>query len=190
MISLTVGGILGGLLISKAGIRRTIWPMVLALNVPNLFYIWLAAVHPANRMDALLSSAPENLPVFSLDYLGYAGKVLSTAVTDPVGIAIAVDQFGYGFGFSAYMVYLMYVSQGSRFKTSSYAIATGLMALGALVAGAISGYVLDAMTRAHPGQGFLWFFWVVMVCTAPGMVTLFFIPLHYEDLHAHADLDA
>ncbi|MBI5706010.1 MAG: MFS transporter [Armatimonadetes bacterium] len=189
VLALTFGGILGGWLISKKGIRRTIWPMVLALNLPNLFYIWLASSHPVNRMDPLLRSAPENLPVLSLDYLNYAGQVLSTAVTDPVGIAIAVDQFGYGFGFSAYLVYLMYVSQSSPYKTSSYAIATGLMALGALLAGSISGFIVDAMSHQHPGQGFLWFFWVVMGCTVPGMVTLFFIPMHYEDLHAKADLD-
>ncbi|BBO23843.1 MAG: MFS transporter [Armatimonadetes bacterium] len=189
VLSLTIGGILGGWLISKKGIRKTIWPMVFSLNLPNLFYIWLGTTRPESKMDALLQSAPENLPIFSLDYLSYAGSVLTTAITDPVGIAIAVDQFGYGFGFSAYLVYLMYVSQASRYKTSSYAIATGLMALGALIAGSVSGYIVQGMSSAMPGNGYLGFFWVVMACTIPGMITLFFIPLHYEDLKAKADLD-
>ena len=95
VVSLTLGGILGGFVIAKYGIKRCLWPMVLSLNIPNLFYVWAAFTNPGVKAVTWL---------------------------------IAVDQFGYGFGFSAYMVYLMFVAQGSRFETSHYAIATGLIA--------------------------------------------------------------
>lgn len=142
VLALTVGGILGGIVISRFGIKRCLWPMVLALNIPNLFYVWAAFAKP-----------------------GLA------AVTG----LIAVDQFGYGFGFSAYMVYLMFISQGSRFETSNYAIATGLMALGALFAGIVSGYLQTSLGYAN-------FFIAVCLLTIPGMITLFFIPLDKKDV--------
>jgi MFS transporter, PAT family, beta-lactamase induction signal transducer AmpG len=150
VLALTVGGILGGIVISRFGIKRSLWPMVLALNVPNLFYVWAAFAKP-----------------------GIA------AVTG----LIVVDQFGYGFGFAAYMVYLMFLAKGSRFETSHYAIATGLMALGALVAGSLSGHLIQAL--GYPG-----FFVTVCLLTIPGMITLFFIPLDRDDIHeGPAELD-
>lgn len=142
VLALTLGGILGGIVIARWGIKRCLWPMVLSLNIPNLFYVWAAFAKPG---------------------LG--------AVTG----LIAIDQFGYGFGFSAYMVYLMFVAQGSRFETSHYAIATGLMALGAMAAGILSGFLQVQL-------GYAWFFAAVCVATLPGMITLFFIPLDKEDI--------
>lgn len=190
VIALTVGGLLGGWVISKWGIKRSVWPMVLSLNLPNLAYIWLASVRPPSHIDATLAAAPENLALFSGAWFSYVGTVFSSAFSDPIGLVIAVDQFGYGFGLSAYLVYLMFVSQGSRYPTSNYAVATGLMALGALVAGSISGYLQEAMARSHPGDGFLWFFIAVMFFTIPGMAVLFFIPMAQQDIkEAHVEID-
>ncbi len=160
VVALTAGGLLGGWLISKFGIKKCIWPMVLALNVPNLFYVWAAFTKP-----------------------GLA------AVTGLIGI----DQFGYGFGFSAYMVYLMFLSQGSAMKTSHYAISTGLMALGAQIAGIASGYLQMAfagpLTSSNP-QAYGQFFIAVCLCTIPGMLMLFFIPMNKQDLKvAPVDID-
>lgn len=150
IVGLTAGGLLGGLVISKFGIKKCIWPMVLCLNIPNLFYVWAAFTKP-----------------------GIA------AVTG----LIAIDQFGYGFGFSAYMVYLMFITQGSRFQTSHYAISTGLMALGAMLAGILSGNLYQTIAaRVGPGASYAWFFAAVCLCTIPGMLTLFFIPMDKEDL--------
>jgi PAT family beta-lactamase induction signal transducer AmpG len=142
VVALAMGGILGGFLISRYGIKKCFWPMVLALNVPNLFYIWAAMTHPG---------------------------------MGPVTALICVDQFGYGFGFSAYMVYLMFVSQGSEYETSNYAIATGLMALGMLVAQAVSGFLQVQL-------GYLQFFIAVVILGIPGILTLFFIPMDKADL--------
>lgn len=136
-LALITGGILGGVVISRAGLRRCLWPMVIAMHAPNLLYAWAAFAQPSHA-----------------------------AV---VGV-IAVEQLGYGFGFSAYMVYLMFVSKRSRWPTTHYAISTGIMGLAALLAGYISGDIVKAL-------GFPGFFVVVCLCSIPGMLTLFFIPL-------------
>ena len=73
-----------------------------------------------------------------------------------ISILIAIEQFGYGFGFTAYMLYMMYFSEG-EYKTSHYAICTAFMALSMMIPGAFAGY-LQEMT------GYVNFFWIVMVC--------------------------
>ena len=72
-----------------------------------------------------------------------------------IGSAIAVEQFGYGFGFTAYMLYLMHFAEGD-FKTSHYALATGFMALGMMLPGMVAGYVQEAL-------GYTNFFWLIVV---------------------------
>jgi PAT family beta-lactamase induction signal transducer AmpG len=144
LAALTAGGLLGGVVISRFGIKRCFWPMVLAMNLPNAFYVW-AAVEPPSSFF--------------------------------LGTLIAVDQFGYGFGFSAYLVYLMFLSRGRSFPTAHYAISTGLMALSAQAAGYFCGDIVAA-------AGFRWFFVIVCLASVPGMLTLFFIPMEGEDLHS------
>lgn len=73
-----------------------------------------------------------------------------------ISTAIAIEQFGYGFGFTAYMLYMMYFSEG-EFKTSHYAICTAFMALSMLLPGAVAGYIQEAI-------GYVNFFWMVMAC--------------------------
>lgn len=73
-----------------------------------------------------------------------------------ISTAIAIEQFGYGFGFTAYMLYMMYFSEG-EFKTSHYAICTAFMALSMLLPGAVAGYIQEAI-------GYVNFFWMVMGC--------------------------
>ena len=136
-IALVVGGILGGWWIARRGLRRSLWPMVIAMHAPNLLYAWAAF------------AAPSRAAVLAV---------------------IGVEQLGYGFGFSAYMVFLMMVSRASRWPTTHYAISTGFMGLAALLAGFISGDLVKAL-------GFGGFFVAVCACSVPGMLTLFFIPL-------------
>jgi len=71
-----------------------------------------------------------------------------------IGSAIAVEQFGYGFGFTAYMLYLMHFAEG-EYKTSHYALATGFMALGMMLPGMVAGYVQEAL-------GYTNFFWLIV----------------------------
>ncbi len=135
-LSLVVGGLLGGWLISRYGLKKCIWPMALALKGPDLVYIYMALTKP------------------SLSY---------------VYPLVAIEQFGYGIGFTAYMVFLMNVARGP-FKTSMFAISTGLMALGMMVPGLVSGYLQSML-------GYTGFFILVVCLTIPGLVVLFFIPL-------------
>lgn len=87
---------------------------------------------------------------------------------------VAIEQFGQGFGFTAFTVYLMYVSQGV-YKTSHFAISTGIMALGMMLPGAISGDLQTMLAKSDPAHGYLNFFIVVFILTFPGFFTIPFI---------------
>ena len=134
VIALTVGGILGGLYAAKFGLRRSMWPMSMALALPCAVYLVLAAVQPT----ALWS----------------------------IFLLVAIDQFGYGFGFTAYMLYMMQFSEGS-FKTSHYAICTAFMALSMMVPGLFAGWMQEAL-------GYVGFFIVVMLCCLATITVTFF----------------
>ncbi|MDI6743882.1 MAG: AmpG family muropeptide MFS transporter [Thermodesulfovibrionales bacterium] len=135
MICLVLGGILGGWLISKFGLRKCIWPMAITLHFPDIFYVYMAYTQP---------------------------EIVLTYVL------VALEQFGYGLGFTAFMVYLMYAARG-RHKTSHFAISTGIMALGMMLPGFISGYLQQAV-------GYRMFFVIVCVLAIPGILTILFIP--------------
>lgn len=127
IIMLTLGGIIGGMVAAKHGLRFWLWGMVLAMNVPNLTYVFLAYTQPEQLW--------------------------------PVGCAVAIEQFGYGFGFTAYMLFTLYIAKGEH-ETAHYAIGTGFMALGMMLPGMASGWL---QTRLGYQHFFLW----VMLCTIP-----------------------
>lgn len=139
VLSLVIGGILGGWLISRFGLRKCIWPMALMLKAPDIVYVYMS------------TSPPPLAVIYGL---------------------VALEQFGYGLGFTAFMVVLMYITT-EEYKTSHFAISTGIMALGMMVPGLISGYLQQAL-------GYFYFFIAVMLLTIPGLLTLFFIPLEKE----------
>lgn len=140
IVALTLGGILGGLLASRKGLKFWLWPMALAMNIPNLVFVWLSYV------------APENMWLISA--------------------SVALEQFGYGFGFTAYMLFMIYYSDGNH-KTAHYSICTGLMALGMMLPGMISGWIQELVGYQH------FFIWVVL-CTIPGFVLLNFLKIDPE----------
>ena len=72
------------------------------------------------------------------------------------GACVALDQFGYGFGFTAYMLYLIYFSEG-EFKTAHYSLCTAFMALSMMIPGMVAGYIQEAL-------GYTRFFGFVMIC--------------------------
>lgn len=78
-----------------------------------------------------------------------------------IGSSIVVEQFGYGFGFTGYMLYMLYACAGTRRAVAHYAICTGFMALGVMLpkfwAGALQGWI-----------GYENFFWWAILCTLPG----------------------
>ncbi|MCT4590239.1 MAG: MFS transporter [Carboxylicivirga sp.] len=99
-----------------------------------------------------------NLPNLVYVYLSY---VLPESFV-MVSISVAIEQFGYGFGFTAYMLYQIYVSEGEH-KTAHFAFCTGLMALGMMVPGMISGWVQEMIGYQH------FFIWVIL-CTIPSFI--------------------
>lgn len=124
VLALTAGGILGGIAASRWGLKRSLWPMAMALTLPCLSFVFLAAFQPQNLW--LISSC------------------------------VALDQFGYGFGFTAYMLYLIYFSEG-EFKTAHYSLCTAFMAMSMMLPGMVAGYVQESI-------GYVNFFIFVMVC--------------------------
>ncbi|WP_421812478.1 MFS transporter [Flagellimonas sp.] len=132
VIMLSLGGILGGILISRDGLKKWMLPMLLALNLPNALYAILAVTQ-------------------------------TTSIYAVVG-TVVLEQFGYGFGFAAFMMYLIYVAEGAS-KTSHYAIATGFMALGMMLPGMLSGYIQEWLGY----DGF--FIWVV-IAALPAFLVL------------------
>lgn len=101
------------------------------------------------------------LPCLSFVYLSV---FLPTNMVS-IAVAIAIEQFGYGFGFTAYMMYMMYFSEGD-FKTSHYAICTSFMALSMILPGLVAGYIQEAI-------GYEKFFWMVIACSLATFLVTF-----------------
>jgi PAT family beta-lactamase induction signal transducer AmpG len=130
VIALTVGGIFGGIAISKDGLGKWMLPMFVAMHLPIIGFVLLSHFHPSSV------------------YYVYA--------------TVIAEQFGYGFGFAAFMMYLIYIAEGES-KTSHYALATGFMALGMMLPGMLSGFIQEYLGY---GNFFIW----VFIATIPGLI--------------------
>ena len=141
VIMLSIGGILGGILISRDGLKKWMLPMILSLNIPNILYAVLAWTQ--------------------------------TTSTWAVTATVVFEKFGYGFGFAAFLMYLIYIAEGKS-KTSHYAIATGFMALGMMLPGMLSGFMQEWL-------GYSGFFIWVVIAALPALVLLPFLkyPANY-----------
>ena len=138
--ALMFGGILGGILISKKGLRYWLWPMVIIMHSPDLVFVYLSYFQPQNLFIVITS--------------------------------VAVEQFGYGFGFTAYMMYMIMISQGKH-KTAHYAICTGIMALGMMLPGMFSGWLQELVGYNH------FFIWV-LISTIPGFIVAALVKIDPE----------
>ena len=138
ILALTLGGLLGGYTISRGGLRKWIWPMLFAVHIPNLAFVFLAYTQPSSHLV--------------------------------ITAAIMIEQFGYGFGFAAYLLFMIMTADGPS-KTAHYAICTGFMALGMMLPGMWSGWLQQQL-------GYLPFFVWVLVATVPSfaMAALIKIP--------------
>ncbi|HEY1090818.1 MAG TPA: MFS transporter [Burkholderiaceae bacterium] len=130
LIALTLGGLLGGWLISRVGLKRALWPLIFVMHVPNIVFSLLAY------------SQPQSLWL--------------------VSTALAIEQFGYGLGFTAYLMYMILVADGPH-KTAHYAICTGFMALGMMLPGMWSGWLQAQL-------GYFHFFIWVLIAAIPSFV--------------------
>ena len=132
VIGLTLGGILGGICASRDGLKRWLWPMVMAITLPDLVYVYLSYIQPSSLIS--------------------------------ISVCIFIEQFGYGFGFSAYMLYLIYYSQGEH-KTAHYALCTAFMALSMMIPGLFAGALQESV--GYP----VFFLIVVGACAMTYIVT-------------------
>jgi PAT family beta-lactamase induction signal transducer AmpG len=135
VLALTLGGLAGGWVISRHGLKRWLWPMLLSVHLPNLAFVFLAY------------ALPDNIVV--------------------IGAAVAIEQFGYGFGFAAYLLFMIMVADGPH-KTAHYAICTGFMALGMMLPGMASGWIQAQLGYAH------FFIWVC-IATLPSLLVAAFV---------------
>ena len=140
IIALSLGGILGGLVVSKGGLKKWIWWMFAAINLPHVLYIYLSFFQPDN---------------FFL-----------------ITLCVAGEQFGYGFGFTAYMLYMIFISEG-EFKTSHFALCTGFMALSMMIPGAFSGAIQEYL-------GYKLFFVWILITMIPGYFIIRALPIEPE----------
>lgn len=133
--ALLVGGIIGGILVSRYGFKKWILPMAIMINLPDILYVYLAQFQPESVITVIS--------------------------------CVAFEQLGYGFGFTAYMLYLIYVADGPH-KTAHYAIGTGFMALGMMLPGMAAGALQEFM-------GYTTFFWWVCLWTLPGIFASYLV---------------
>lgn len=135
VIGLTLGGILGGMVAGRDGLKKWLWPMVCAITLPDAVYIYMSYAMTSSLM------------------------VINTCVF--------IEQFGYGFGFTAYMLYLIYYSQG-KYKTSHYALCTAFMAMSMMIPGLFAGALQEAV-------GYRMFFIIVLLSCAVTFVVAHFL---------------
>lgn len=126
IIGLTIGGIIGGIVAAKGGLKKWLLPMAWSMSLTCLTFIYLAYVQDHSLLT--------------------------------VNICVFIEQFGYGFGYTAYMLFLIYYSEG-KFKTSHYAICTGFMAL-SMMTGMIAGWIQETVGYRH------FFVWTIICCIA------------------------
>ncbi len=129
IIGLTLGGILGGWIASRKGLKKCLWPMALCLTLPCAVFCWMSMAQPdpSNSIHLFL-----------------------------INLCVFFEQFGYGVGFTAFTLYMMYFVQGEN-RTSHYAICTAFMALGMMLPGMAAGWIQERL-------GYVNFFWWIMGC--------------------------
>lgn len=134
ILGLTIGGIIGGIVAAKGGLKKWLWPMAWSISLTCITFVYLSIFQP------------ENMAIINL--------------------CVFIEQFGYGFGFTAYMLYMIYFSEG-EYKTAHYAICTAFMALGMMVPGMFAGWLQEQLGY----ENFFW--WIMICCLATIIVTLF-----------------
>ena len=134
IIGLTLGGIIGGIVAARGGLKKWLWPMAWSISLTCATFVYLSVFQP------------DNLFVINL--------------------CVFIEQFGYGFGFTAYMLFMIYFADGEH-KTSHYAICTAFMALSMMLPGMAAGWLQELIGYKH------FFYWIMICCVATIAVTAF-----------------
>lgn len=119
-----------------------------------------------NRKTLLLLCAIFNIPFAAYTYLAIALPENLYVI----GAAVAVEYFGYGFGFVGLILFIMQQIAPGKYKMAHYAFASGLMNLGFMLPSMISGMVSDYL-------GYKEFFIWVLISTAPSFLVTWLVPL-------------
>ena len=147
------GALIGGWMISRFGLKRVIWPFLLAQNLTNVAYMLLAG--GLSSYLAVNTGAPQPL------FMGAGNLALVAGV-------YGFDQFASGLGTAVLTTFLMRICK-MEFKAAHFAIGSGLMSLGGIVAGVSSGFIATWL-------GYSGMFGVSFLISIPGMVLLFWVP--------------
>ena len=137
-----LGSLLAGYYISAYGLRKTLFSLCCAFNIPFLVYLLLALYQPSNLLI--------------------------------IGTAIVFEYLGYGFGFVGLMLFMMQQVAPGKHQMAHYAFATGIMNLGVMLPGMMSGYLSDWL-------GYRDFFVWVLIATIPAFVVTWLVPFTYPD---------
>jgi PAT family beta-lactamase induction signal transducer AmpG len=135
VVALLAGGVLGGMVAARHGLRAWLMPMAAMMNLTNVAFLALAYFQPTNLVW--------------------------------VSIAVMIEKFGYGLGFTGYMLYMLYIARGKH-QTSFYAICTGFMSLGLIVPGSFAGYPLESL-------GYTGFFIWILIATIPSFLVTWIV---------------
>ncbi len=141
-IAFIAGSILAGYYISSRGLKKTLFFLCCAINLPFLIYLVLAIIQPTN---VLL-----------------------------IGGAVVSEYFGYGFGFVGLTLFMMQQVAPGAHKMAHYAFASGVMNLGYMLAGMVSGVLSDWL-------GYKQFFIVVAIAMIPALIVSRIIPFTYPE---------
>jgi MFS transporter, PAT family, beta-lactamase induction signal transducer AmpG len=116
-VAIMISGFIGGIVIYRKGLKYWMWPMYLAINIPQIVYVILAYTQLTNHTVILLF--------------------------------IFIEQFGYGFAYTAYLLYLRYLVKDSNFKTAHYAFFTAFIMLSFTLPSMLSGWLQEMMGYKH-----------------------------------------
>ncbi|MEA4863621.1 MAG: hypothetical protein AB7F40_06835 [Victivallaceae bacterium] len=148
ILSLVIGGLLGGWALSRQGLRFWMLPMALALNIPDVVYVLMSYFQPVTLW--------------------------------PVYLSVIVEQFGYGFGFASFMLFMVWFADDSgKYATSHFAIMTGLTALGTALPGAASGWIQEKVLDKNYFHFFLWVMLATLISFAATWVARREVPAGY-----------
>lgn len=136
------GSLLAGYYISAFGLRKVLFTLVCAFNIPFVVYVLLAWLQPEE------------------------GWLIASG--------IVLEYFGYGFGFVGLTLFMMQQIAPGKHQMAHYAFASGIMNLGVMIPGMMSGWLADSL-------GYLTFFIVVMFCTVPAFIMSRIVPFRYDD---------
>lgn len=141
-IAFILGSLLSGYFIAKIGLKRALFILCCAFNIPFTIYLLLALFQPSE------------------------GWLIASS--------IAFEYFGYGFGFVGLTLFMMQQIAPGKYQMAHYAFATGIMNLGVMLPGMLSGFISDAV-------GYKYFFIFVLLATIPVFLVTYFVPFTYDD---------